>query len=58
LGRYSSGVEDAKSKQAEVGTPVHLPFDKFQTVEVAFNRSVAPGQLQSSQHGILVSTLT
>jgi len=54
-GRNSGCVEDAESEQIEVGASVHLPFDQFQAVDVAFDWTVVLWQTQSRQHCILIA---
>jgi hypothetical protein len=42
----SCGIADAKAHKIEAGTAAHGTFDQLQSVNVPFNRSVAPGLMK------------
>jgi hypothetical protein len=44
-----SCVGDPQAKQMEVGAAVHGTFDKFQSMDLPFNRPIAPGQGESRE---------
>ncbi len=44
----------AALKQRETGSSIHLPFDQLETMHLAFNLAIAPGQRERSVHGCLV----
>ena len=49
------GTYDAQAEQVEVGTAIHGAFDQLQSVNVPFDRSVAPGMLKCSKNGFFVA---
>ena len=48
-------VEDSDPEQVEAGAAIHLPLDEFESVDVSFDGSIAPGQFECCEHGILVA---
>ncbi len=55
-GRFLCGIEHASAQQIEAGTTVHGALNELQTMDVAFDRSVAPGLLKCGEEGRLVAT--
>ncbi len=44
-------VEDAKAQEIEAGTTIHGTFDELETMDVALDRSIAPGLLEGREEG-------
>src|SRR5262245_15696580 len=50
----SSGVQHSPPEQVKAGAAIHLPLDRFQTVNRSFHRAIAPRFTQGCLHGGLV----
>jgi hypothetical protein len=48
-------LKNPEAQEIEACATVHLPFDELQSVNLAFDLTVAPGQCQSGLHGMLIS---
>src|SRR4051812_35642323 len=44
----------ACSQEVEVRTPIHLPLDGFQTIDLAFHLAVTPRVLQGRPHRLIL----
>jgi hypothetical protein len=42
--------QHSRSQEVEVRTPIHLPLDRFQAIDLPFHRAIAPRELQCSGH--------
>lgn len=51
----SCGIDDAEAEKIEICTAVHGAFDQLQSVNVAFDRSVAPGLLKRGKNRCFVA---
>lgn len=51
----SVAEQDAFTEQVEAGTPVHLPFEHLDAVDVAFDRTGTVGQGQAVADRIVIS---
>ena len=49
-------MEDAEPEEIEVGSAVHGTLDELEPVDVALDRSVAPGLLKGCEEGGFVAT--
>ena len=52
--KESGSIQHTDSQQVEARAPVHLPFQSFEPVDVAFGLTVAPGQFQGGSYGCQV----
>ncbi len=49
------GAEDADAQEIEAGAAIHGAFDELEAMNLAFNRSVAPGLVKGCEEGGFVS---
>jgi hypothetical protein len=55
-GGISGRMEEAQAQQIEVGAAIHGALDELQAADVTFDGTIAPGLLESSEEGGLVTT--
>src|SRR5262249_28457625 len=53
--RRSGSQEDSLAEQVEAGAAIHLPFEHFDPVDVAFDLAGAVGQGQAVEYGGMVA---
>lgn len=45
---------DAQLEQVDAGSTVHLAFEQFQAMDLSFDPSITPGQLQCREDRMLI----
>lgn len=48
-------MEDAQPEQIEAGSAIHLPLDQLEPMDLSFDRTIAPRQMQSGFDGIPIA---
>jgi hypothetical protein len=48
------GMEDPQAKEIKLSPSIHLPFQAFQPIDLAFDLSLAPGEGTRSIHGRVI----
>lgn len=51
---YSVFVQDTRSQQIKIGSPVHLPLQHFEPVYLPFYLSITPRRAKGLLHGALI----